>query len=89
VEAVTVMEKFAFQQPPKYRQRRCILHPSTSSVFNKTLLDNFHQSTKNNILWHNLEFIPKLVATLRASSGIRYKFQVVSKNSILVFKLPT
>jgi len=45
VEAVTVMEKFAFQQPPKYRQRRCILHPSTSSVFNKTLLDNFHQST--------------------------------------------
>jgi len=25
VGAVTATEKFAFQQPPKYRQRRCIL----------------------------------------------------------------
>jgi len=24
-QVVTAMEKFAFQQPPKYRQRRCIL----------------------------------------------------------------
>ena len=25
-QVVTAMEKFAFQQPPKYRQRRCTLH---------------------------------------------------------------
>jgi len=24
-QVVTATEKFAFQQPPKYRQRRCIL----------------------------------------------------------------
>ena len=38
VGAITATEKFAFQQPPKYKQQRCILTTSqTCTVFHLQL----------------------------------------------------